>query len=360
MIKYFKKLDWILIISVLLLIGIGLLSIYSISLGKGDFLNFKKQIIFSAIGIVLLFLVSFFDWRGFRDNPYFILVLYFVCIGLLTGLFLFAPEIRGIKSWYKIGPFSYDPIGITTLVLVILLAKFFSIRHIEMYRLSHILLSGLYILIPFILISRQPNLGSALILIALWLGILLVSGIKLKHFLILALSGLLIVILSWQFILKDYQRERVISFLAPQIEPLGASWSQNQAKIAIGSAGFLGKGFGSGSQTQYGFLTEPHTDFIFSSIAEEFGLMGAMFLLLLFGVLIWRIMKIAFSATTNFPRLFAAGFSVVLISQIFIHIGMNLGILPVIGIPLPLVSYGGSSLTAILIGIGVLQSIKSH
>ena len=360
MIKYFKKLDWILIISVLLLIGIGLLSIYSISLGKGDFLNFKKQIIFSAIGIVLLFLVSFFDWRGFQDNPYFVLVLYFVCIGLLTGLFLFAPEIRGIKSWYKIGPFSYDPIGITTLVLVILLAKFFSIRHIEMYRLSHILLSGLYILIPFILISRQPNLGSALILIALWLGILLVSGIKLKHFLILALSGFLIVVLSWQFVLKDYQRERVISFLAPQIEPLGASWSQNQAKIAIGSAGFWGKGLGSGSQTQYGFLTEPHTDFIFSSIAEEFGLMGAMFLLLLFGVLIWRIMKIAFSATTNFPRLFAAGFSVVLISQIFIHIGMNLGILPVIGIPLPLVSYGGNNLIAILIGIGVLESIKSH
>lgn len=360
MIQYLKKLDWILVISVLLLTGIGLLSLYSISLGKGDFFNLKKQFVFIGVGLFLMILVSFFDWRGFRDNPYFILVLYFVCIGLLTGLFLFAPEIRGIKSWYKIGYFSYDPIGITTLVLVILLAKFFSVRHIEMYRLSHILLSGLYILIPFILISRQPNLGSALILIVLWTGILLVSGIKLKHFFILALFGLLIVILSWQFILKDYQRERVISFLAPQIEPLGASWSQNQAKIAIGSAGFLGKGFGSGSQTQHGFLTEPHTDFIFSSIAEEFGLMGVMFLLLLYGVLIWRIMKIAISATTNFPRLFAVGFSVVLMSQIFIHIGMNLGILPVIGIPLPLVSYGGNNLIAILIGIGVLESIKSH
>jgi len=357
---HLRRLDWILFVSVLLLVGIGLLSIYSISLGKGDFFNFKKQLIFIGIGIVLMFFASFFDWRGFRDNSYFILLLYFICIALLIGLFFFAPEIRGVKSWYKIGPFSFDPIGITTIVLIILLAKFFSVRHIEMYRLSHILLSGLYVFIPFILISRQPNLGSALILIVLWFGILLISGIKLKHFFILVLCGLMITTLGWFFLLRDYQKERIISFIVPQIEPLGISWSQNQAKIAIGSGGIWGKGIGKGSQTQYGFLTEPHTDFIFSAIAEEFGLVGIVFLLFLFAVLIWRIMKIAFVAISNFPRIFATGFSIVLMCQIFIHIGMNLGILPVIGISLPLVSYGGSNLIAISFGIGILQSIKTH
>jgi len=246
------------------------------------------------------------------------------------------------------------------LILTILLAKFFSMRHVEMYRLSHIFLSGLYVIFPFILISYQPNLGSALILVVLWLGILVISGIKLKHFLVLVLCGLLLLTLSWSFLLKEYQKERIVSFLAPQIEPLGMSWSQIQAKIAIGSGGIFGQGIGKGSQTQYGFLPEPHNDFIFAAISEEFGLIGVAVLLLLFTVLIWRIMRIAISAQSNFPRLFASGFTIILIFQIFIHIGMNLGILPVIGISLPLVSYGGSSLIAIFIGLGILQSIKTH
>lgn len=360
MIRHFKKLDWILIITAILLVGIGFLSIYSSSLGKGDFLNFKKQIIFFGGGLFLMFILSFFDWRELRENPYLILILYLLCLFGLAGLFLFAPEIRGVKSWYKLGPISLDPIEFTKIILIILLAKYFSIRHIEMYRIRHILLSGAYILFPAILIFLQPDLGQVLILIALWIGVLIISGIKLRHFLTLVLCGLLIFILSWSFLLKDYQKERVLSFLTPGIDPLGVSWSQNQAKIAIGSGGIFGQGIGQGSQTQYGFLPEPQTDFIFGAIAEEMGLIGISVLLFLFSVLIWRIIKIAISVQTNFPRLFAAGFSILLISQIFIHIGMNLGMVPVIGISLPLISYGGSSLIAIFIGLGILQSIKAH
>lgn len=360
MLQHFKKFDWILIIASLLLVGIGLFSICSISLGKGDFLNLKKQIIFFAIGFILMFILSFFDWRALQENPYFILILYFLCIIFLLGLFFFASEIRGVKSWYKLGIFSFDPKGLCTIILIILLAKYFSMRHIEMYKLPHILLSGFYVLLPFILIAKQPDLGSALILIALWMGILVISGIKLRHFLILILCGLLILSLSWSFFLKEYQKDRIISFLAPQIEPLGINWSQTQSKIAIGSGGIFGKGFSQGSQTQYGFLSEPHTDFIFSAIAEEFGLIAVFFILFLFVVLIWRIMKIAIYAKANFPRLFASGFAIVLFFQVFIHIGMNLGILPVIGLSLPFVSYGGSSLLAFFIGLGVLQSIKTH
>jgi rod shape determining protein RodA len=343
-----------------LLVGIGLLAIYSSSIGKGDFLNLKKQIIFFGIGFFLMILISFFDWRELRENPYFILILYSLCLFGLVGLFFLAPEIRGVKSWYKLGPVSLDPIEFTKIILIILLAKYFSMRHIEMYRVRHILLSGAYILFPVVLIFLQPDLGSVLILVALWVGVLIISGIKLRHFLILVLCGLLILILSWSFLLKDYQKERVLSFLTPGIDPLGVSWSQNQARIAIGSGGIFGQGIGQGSQTQYGFLPEPQTDFIFGAIAEEMGLLGVSVLLFLLSILIWRIIKIAISSQTNFPRLFASGFSILLISEIFIHIGMNLGILPIIGIPLPLISYGGSSLIAIFIGLGMLQSIKTH
>jgi len=358
-ISHFRNLDWVLITTTLLIVTFGLLSIYSSSLGRGDFSNFKKQIIFFVVGILLMFLLSFLDWRIFRENSFLIIIAYFLCLTVLAGLFFFAPEIRGTRSWYKLGPVSFDPIEITRLVLIILLAKYFSIRHIEMYRVKHILFSGFYVIIPAILIFLQPNLGSVLILFLLWLGILIISGIKLRHFLILAFCGLLIFIFSWSFLLRDYQKERIISFINP-IDPLGMNWSQNQAKIAIGSGGVFGQGIGKGSQARYGFLPAPQTDFIFSAIAEETGLAGAWVLFSLFLILIWRIVKIAITSYSNFPRLFAIGFAITLISQIFIHIGMNLGILPIIGISLPLVSYGGSSLIATFIGIGILQSIKTH
>ncbi len=356
---HLKKLDWVLIICAFLLVGFGLLSLYSSSLRRGDFLNFKKQLIFFAISIFLLFFLSFFDWRILKEDPYLVLILYFFSLLGLVGLYFFSFKIRGVRTWYKLGPISVDPIEFMKIILIVLLAKYFSKRHVEIYQLTHIFISGLYVFLPAFLIFFQPNLGSALILILLWLGILIVSGIKLRHFFLLCLFGLLFFIFAWFFLLKDYQKARVISFFIPY-DPLGVNWNQNQAKIAIGSGGIFGRGFKKGSQTQYGFLPEPQTDFIFAAIAEEFGLAGGGFLLFLFGVLLWRIMKIALSAQNNFSRLFATGFAIYLISQIFINIGMNLGLLPIVGISLPLVSYGGSSLIATFIGLGILESIKTH
>ena len=362
MIRYLKQLDWVLIITALLLIGFGLLSLYSSSLkgGANDFLNFQKQAIFAGIGIVLLFLFSYIDWRILRNDPYLVLAFYvFGCLAL-AGLFFFAPEIRGVKSWYKLGPVSLDPIEFIKIVLIILLAKYFSMRHIEVYRIRHIFFSGLYVLLPAVLIFLQPDLGSVLILLTLWLAILIISGIKVRTFFVLILCLFLVLGLSWSFLFQDYQKERVLSFILPQFEPLGAGWSETQSKIAIGSGGLWGQGLGQGSQTQYGFLSEPQTDFIFAAIAEEFGLAGVSVLLLLLLVLLWRIIKIAIISQTNFPRIFASGLAILLFCQIFINIGMNLGILPIIGISLPLVSYGGSGLILTCIGLGVIQSIKSH
>ena len=358
LILHFRRLDWLLLTSVLLLISFGLLSLYSSSIERADFLNFQKQAIFAVIALFLLFLFSFVDWRILRNDPYLILALYVLCCLGLAGLFFFAPEIRGVKSWYKVGPISFDPIELTKLVLIALLAKYFSVRHVEVYRIRHILFSGLYVLAPGMLIFLQPNLGSVLIILTLWLAILIISGIKIRAFLILILCLLLILASGWSFMLKDYQKQRIISFVLPQFEPLGAGWSETQSKIAIGSGGIFGQGFGQGSQTQYGFLSEPQTDFIFAAIAEEFGLVGVSVLFILFSILIWRIIKIALTSQTNFPRIFASGLAILLFCQIFINIGMNLGLLPIIGISLPLISYGGSNLIITFIGLGILQNIK--
>jgi len=357
---YLRELDWILIAASVLLVAFGLLSIYSSSLKGGDFFNFQKQLIFAGIGLVLMFLFSSLDYRIFKNDPYLILILYIISCLALVGLFFFAPEIRGVRGWYKIGPISLDPIEFSKVILIILLAKYFSRYHVELYRISHIILSGAYVLLPGVLIFLQPDLGSVLILVILWLTILFISGIKMRSFFLLVLCGILVFALGWSFLLKDYQKERILSFITPAADPLGANWSQIQAKIAIGSGGLLGQGLGQGSQTQYGFLPEPQTDFIFASIAEEFGLVGVIVLLTLFSILISRIIKIALNSESNFPRLFASGFAVILISQIFINISMNLGLLPVIGIPLPLVSYGGSSLIMVFVTLGILQNIKKN
>ena len=353
---HLRKLDWVLIISALFLAGFGLLSIYSSSAG-GDFSNFRKQIIFIAIGFLSMMIFSFLDWRIFRDNSYLILALYFLCLILLAGLFYFVQPIRDVKSWYKIGQFSLDPIELAKIALAILLAKYFSMRHVEMYRFYHIILSGLYVMIPALLVFFQPNLGSVMVLVLLWMGILIISGIKTRHFLILCFAGFLILAFSWQFLLKDYQKDRITSFINPQFDPKGISWNVKQSKIAIGSGGILGKGIDKGSQVQYGFLPEPQTDFIFSAIAEETGLIGVIALLSLFSLLVWRVLKVALTASSNFSRLFSAGIATILISQFFINIGMNLGLLPIIGLSLPLVSYGGSGLIFVFIGLGILQSI---
>ncbi len=354
--NHFKELDWILMASFFFLAIMGICSIYSSSFRNNNFSNFRNQIIFLFLGTIIIFIVSSFNHRILKNNSYLILVLYFFCLFLLGGLFLFGAEIRGVYRWYRIGPYSFDPKIITTIVIIILLAKYFSMRHVEMYKFQHIIFSSLYVIIPTILIFFQPELGWSMLLIAVWIGILVVSGIKVRHFIILALCGLLIFSLGWQFFLRDYQKQRVLSFVMPY-DSLDASWSQNQSKIAIGSAPFFGKGLKQGTQTQYRFLPEPQTDFIFASIAEEMGMFGVILLFSFFSLFLYRILRIAKKSMTNFARLFSLGFTIFIFLQFFINVGMNVGILTIVGIPMPLLSYGGSSLVSICVGIGIIQNI---
>lgn len=341
------------------LVAFGLLSLYSASLVRNDFAFFNRQLVFFAISVVAMLGVSLIDWRVFRRDSFVILFLYGVALLLLAGVFAFAPEIRGVKTWYRIGGVSLDPIEFMKIILLILLAKFFSLRHREMYRFSHISLSGLYAIIPAILVFFQPNFGSASILILIWLVLLLLAGIPMRYVTILACIGLILSVSAWSFLLKDYQKNRIIAFVNPQLDPLGIGWSQLQSKIAIGNGGMLGTGIGKGIQTQYGFLSEPQTDFIFSAIGEEFGYIGLLMLFSSFGILLWRVLLVALEGQQNFVRLFAAGFASLVIIEFAINVGMNIGILPIVGLPLPFVSYGGSSLLMLFVGIGILESIKA-
>lgn len=355
--KITKRLDWRIVIPATLLVCFGLAGIYSTAVAKDNFFNFNKQIIFFILGFLVMIAFSFLDYRILRRNSYFILILYGVCLLLLVGLYIFAPVIRGTRGWYKIGLLSLDPIEPMKIVLVILLAKYFSMRHVEMYKFRQVVFSGLYVFFPALLIFIKPDLGGTAVLLFIWLGLLLISGIKIKHFLILSLCFALTAGFAWQFLLKDYQKERVTSFMFPY-DYLGASWSQNQTKISIGSGQLLGEGIGQGSQVQYGFLPEPHTDFIFSVLAEEWGLLGVLVLFVTYGFLVWQVLEVAIESRANFPRLFASGFAIILIVQFFINIGMNLSLLPVVGIYLPFISYGGSGLVGNFIFLGILQSIK--
>ena len=355
--SYIKKLDWGIIICAVLITAFGLVAIYSYGMAQNDFSDFQKQAVFLAAGLMVMLSISFFDYRILRNNSYLILILYAACLLLLAGLHFFAPDIRGTRGWYRIGFLSLDPIEPTKIVLIALLAKYFSMRHVQMYRFRHIVVSGLYVFFPAVLVFIKPDLGGVIVLLSIWLGILLFSGIKLKHFLILSICFVLVAGFSWQFLLKDYQRQRIISFIFPY-DVLGGSWSQTQTKIAVGSGQIFGRGVGGDSQVQYGFLPESHTDFIYSAIGQEWGLIGMVMLFGLYIVFIWRILKIAIQSETNFSRLFAVGFAVSLIAQFTINIGMNLSIFPVVGIYLPFVSYGGSGLIGNFISLGILQSIK--
>lgn len=363
MFQILKKLDWVLIGAVLLLIIIGLLSIASASQARtGVFTNFKKQLFFAVIGLILLGVFSFVDYRFLRNYSAIVLALYILSIFLLILLLVLGSEVRGTVSWFKfgspIGELGFEPVEIMKFVLIVTLAKYFSNRHVDFGLMRHIFISGFYVLIPVALVLLQPDLGSAALLLIIWVGIMLVSGIRARHLLALFLIFAVIAGFSWQFFLKDYQRARILTFFEPKKDPLGRGYNILQSIIATGSGGFWGKGLGHGSQSQLNFLPEQHTDFIWASIAEEWGFLGVAFILVLWSIIFWRLFIIATGATTNFARLFVFGFMLLLLAHISINIGMNMGFFPIAGIPLPLLSYGGSNLLATLIAFGIVQNIK--
>jgi len=353
---FLKKLDWVLVISVLFLCGIGLLSIYS-TIYTPDSQYFYKQLIFIIGGFFLMMVLAFLDYRIFRNHPFFLLVLYIISVLLLAGVLIFGKQVRGAMSWFHLGPINFEPVELAKLIIILILAEYFSLRHIELYRIRHIIISGIYMIIPVALVFFQPDLGSAMVLVFLWLGVMIIAGIKLRQLIILFLIGAIIFVIAWFIVLKPYQKQRIISFINPYLDPRGSGYHRIQSEIAIGAGQLWGRGLGHGSQSQLNFLPDRYTDFIFASVAEEMGFVGVILILVFYFLLFFRIIKIALIATNNFARLFCVGAGIVLIFQVAVNIGMNLGALPIAGISLPFVSYGGSNLLINFITLGIIQSI---
>lgn len=357
MLTFLKRLDWVLLGALAPFFLWSLLTLKAVGVAHDAF--FYRQIIWIAVGFLVMFVVASIEWRVFSHSGV-VLFLYLGLVGLLILLFISGTRVKGALSWFSFSAASFQPAEAVKLALILMLAKYFSYRHIDIARFRHILITGLYTAVPSVLILLQPDLGSVIIILAIWVGMTMVAGIQLKHFIVLAVCGLLIAATGWFYFLEAYQRQRIITFLNPAADPQGAGYNALQSMIAVGSGELLGKGVGYGSQSRLQFLPESHTDFIFAAFAEEWGFVGIMLLLLFFGIVLWRVLAIGASSPTNFSKLFSIGFSIFMVVQAAIHAGMNMGLLPITGITFPFMSYGGSSLLVLFVGIGILQNMYSH
>jgi len=356
-----RRIDYLFFGSIALLVILGLLIIASLSANENPhFYNFYRQLLLVGISVLVLLIFSFIDYRLFKNSPYLIIGIYLFLLLALVLLLFFGKAYGGTKGWFSLGVFNFQPIEFIKIALILVLAKYFSMRNIEIWQSRHLLVSGTFMILPAILTVLQPDLASAMILVAIWLGIIWLSGIKLRQIVALVLIFVLLVLISWNFLLKDYQIDRLTSFLNPQSDIRGSGYNLRQSLIAIGSGGLFGKGLGWGTQTQLRFLPAPKTDFIFASVAEEFGLFGVLLLISCFGVLFWRLYVLALRSTNNFARLFVAGFLIKLIAECSINIAMNLGLLPVAGLPLPLLSFGGSHMISDFIALGIIFNIQRN
>jgi rod shape determining protein RodA len=352
----FKNIDWLLLAAVLPLLFAGL-SVMNSFTGESQY--YDRQLVWIAFALAIFFIFSFIDFRFLRSSGV-LVALFLAAIGTLLLLFFIANVVHGTKSWFSIGTFSFQPSDPAKLILILVLAKYFSRRHIEIADLKHIIVSGLYALLIFLLVLFQPDFGSAIIIFMIWLGMVLVSGISKKHLLLVFLTTLSVFLVMWSFVLADYQKQRVLTFLNPLTDIQGAGYNAYQSTIAVGSGELLGKGVGYGTQSRLKFLPEYETDFIFAAFAEEWGFVGVVILFGLFGVVIWRILATAFYGATNFEILFGLGLVIFLTSHFAVHIGMNIGLLPVTGVTLPFLSYGGSHLLTEFAGLGILMGMRRY
>ncbi len=348
--------DWTLLLPALALSGLGILTMSTF--GQGVSLA-PRQLLWLLVGTVLYFALASMDLRFVRRTPV-VMTLYVTSLVLLAALLVFAHPVMGARAWFSLGPVSFQPADLAKLALIALLAKYLSRRHVEIGDIRHILVSGAWAFALILLIVVEPDMGNAMIFSALWLGMMLVSGISKKHLAALGLIALVAAAGLWFGGLKPYQRERIISFVNPASDIHGAGYNAYQAKVAVGSGELFGKGIGYGTQSKLRFLPEYQTDFIFAAFAEEWGFVGVILLLALYALLFARLIQIAQSAATNFDAFFTLGFLILFAAHLAIHAGISLGLLPVTGTTIPFMSSGGSHLMLEFGALGVITSLARH
>jgi rod shape determining protein RodA len=351
MVKY----DFSVVIFSLIITIIGLLNIYSATIVTEGSDFFKRQFISVIIGVVFMAVFSFVDYRKLGRSVY---VIYAINILLLVIVLVVGRSALGARRWISFGFINLQPSELMKISLMLMLARYFSNdSNVEGYTLRDLLLPAAIVGVPAALIIIEPDLGSCMMLLIAAFSVFLFVKIRAQSLIVLAVVGMIAVPIVYNFALKDYQKQRVATFLDPASDPKGSGYNSIQSKIAVGSGRFMGKGFKKGTQSQLNFLPEHHTDFIFSVFSEEHGFIGAFVLLILYSLLFISGFRIAARADDKFGVLLAMGITSIMFWQTFINMGMVLGIMPVVGITLPFMSYGGTSLVINLIMVGFLQSI---
>jgi rod shape determining protein RodA len=337
------------------LIAAGLVVLSAISLHF-----FTLQLIWVAIGAMVVLMFTFIDARAIFSSRWVVWVLYGGSLLLLITAYLFGPVIRNTKSWLVLGPISIQPVEFLKIALIFLYAHYFARRHLAVARWQNIFTSFFFFILPAAISVRLPDLGSAVIFFAIWFGFLLLSGLPWRRIVVAVVVFLLAAGFIWTYVLKGYHRARIVGFLDPQANALGINYSVTQSKIAIGSAGFWGKGYGQGSETQLGFLSEPTEDFIFAALIEEWGVVGGIVVSVAFFVLIFQILRIGALADENFEKFICLGAAVMFGMQFFLNTGSATGVLPVVGVTFPFLSYGGSSMLANMSLLAIVNSIRKR
>lgn len=356
-----QRMDFLQLIPMAILITIGLLFIYSTGQQAGDetsALFWKKQLNWVIIGTFSWIVLGFTNYKHLR---YWIIPLYIGCILLLVAVPFMGIKVYGAKRWLAIGPMRVQPSEFAKLAILIATAWFVSLKVVDINKIRWMILLGIIIGVPFVLIMLQPDLGSSLVLLPVAAAIVFAANLKWRFIVLAILLAIIAVPSSYPF-LSTYQKERILVFLDPDRDPTNRGWNQLQAEIAVGSGGFLGKGFMQGTQNTLGFLpkTVSNTDFIFSVIAEETGFMGASLLVGLYILLLFAALRTAILASDEFGRCMAVGIAAIFFFHSVVNIGMSIRIMPVTGIPLPFISYGGSFMLTCMICMGILQSIYAH
>ena len=352
----FSNIDWALFFGALAITLAGLVTMSSF-VAENTF--FDRQIIWISIALVVFFTASLLDYRFLRRSSV-VVLLFGITTFLLVLLFVLGETTHGAQSRFNIGLFAVQPAELAKLVLIIVLAKYFARRHIAIASVKHVLISGAYGFVLFLLVFLQPDFGSAIIIASIWLGMVLVAGISRKHLVALFLLSVIAAGGMWNFGFADYQKDRILTFLNPLADIQGAGYNAYQATIAVGSGQVTGKSIGYGTQSKLQFLPEYETDFIFAAFAEEWGFVGVLLLFGLFAVVILRVLSVASHGASNFETLFGVGVAIMILSHFIVHVGMNLGLLPITGTTIPFMSYGGSHLIVEFLALGMLMGMRRY
>jgi rod shape determining protein RodA len=351
------NLDLWLLAATLLIVAYGIGAAYSATLNSPGLEDLTlRQIIYAVVGFVIMILLAFNDYRFLANlqKPLYVIAMSILAILLVIGQIHF-----GAQRWLDIHLFPIQPSEISKIIVIITLAKYLS-DHVDVMRhFRYVIFSFLFVLPPILLIFFQPALGTSICIMVVWVGMIVGVGARFWHLGILAMGAISAIPLLW-IVMQDYMRQRIFTFVNPLSDPMGAGYNVIQARIAIGAGGMWGTGFAQGSQSQLHFLRVRHTDFIFSVIGEEMGFIGAIILFVLLAFIIWRVSRAAAIARDQYGYLIAYGVASILLFQCALNIGMNLGLMPITGIPLPFISTGGSSLITFLIGLGLVQSVVVH